>query len=406
MRNKWYLPVVIFLLLVSVYFIRGRFETRAQFEILREGSMEEMVSTKGVIIKYETLYETGSNGTVEAKVAGGTRVAKGTLLANVYSGTVDSEVMAKLDRVNKKIEMVQSSREEGLSFSSDVSKLDSEISSKVNAVIENAQKKKMRKVSELKTSLSALAERKAVISGQQSAGEGTLEELQQTRQTLLGQVGTVQKELRSSCSGVFVPYTDGLEALITPYNMDALTPGKVAELLDTDRKNASAKQENASVFACKVVDNFRYFVAVNIDSAKAAGLKQGDEISLRFHELSADSVSAQIYLVSSEEDGQVTVICECSKFMDSLLEKRCVSVDFIRHRYKGYRVSVETIRTQDGAVGVFAKRDGVMRFLPVNILYNTQDIAIVTSADEKKPLKLYDEIIVKAERFEEGAFVN
>ena len=406
MKNKWYVPVIIFILLVLVYFFRGIFESHAQFEVLREGTMEEVVSAKGIVIKYETLYEIGSNGTVEAKVASGARVSKGTLLANVYSGSVDSEVMAKIDRVNKKIEAIKSSQREGLSFSSDVSKLDSEISSKISDVIENGQKKRMSKVAELKTSLSTLSERKAVVSGQQSSGTGTLEELEQTRQSLLGQVGAVQKELRSNSAGVFVPNADGLESLITPYNMDALTPTKVTELLEADRKNASIQKENSSVFACKIVDNFRYFVAMNVDSAKVSGLKPGENVSLRFHELSADNVSAQVYSVGTEEDGQVTIICECSKFLNSLLEKRTVSVDFIRHQYKGYRVSVEAIRTQDGVVGVFAKRDGVMRFLPINILYNTQDVAIISSADEKKPLKLYDEIIVKTERFEEGAFVN
>ena len=406
MKNKWYIPVIIFALLVLSYFIRGIFDEHVEYETLREGTMEEMASTKGVIIKYETLYETGSNGTVEAKVASGSKVAKGTLLANVYSGTVDTEVMAKLERVNKKMEAVKASQEEGLSFSSDVAKLDSEISSKVNELIGSGQKKDMGKVAGLKTSLATLAERRAVVSGQKSAGAGTLEELEQTRQTLLGQVGTAQKELRADRAGVFVAATDGLEQLITPYNMDALTPSKVYELEEADRKNMASQKGSEDVFACKIVDNFRYFVAVNVPSAKGADLAKGSSVSLRFSELSADIISAQVYSVSAEENGEVTVICECNKYLNDLLEKRTVSVDFIRHRYQGYRVSVPAIRTQEGVVGVFAKRDGVMRFIPVNILYNTQDIAIVSSADKNKPLKLYDEVIVKARKYEEGAFVN
>lgn len=406
MKNKWYIPVAIFLLLVLMYFVRGIFDENVQYETLQEGAMEEMVSTKGILIKYETLYETGSNGTVEAKVPNGARVSKGMLLANVYNGTVDAEVMARLDRVNKKIETVKASQEEGLSFSSDVAKLDSEIDTKVNDIIESAQKKNMAQVATLKISLSTLAERRAVVSGQESGAANTLEELEQTRDTLLGQVGTVQKELRANQSGIFVASTDGLESLITPYNMDALTPSAVDELEETERQNVVSGQNHPSVFACKIIDNFRYFIAMNVDPAKTLDLKQGDSVSLRFNELSTEVLSAEVYSVSAEENGRVTVICECNKYLESLLEKRTVSVDFIRHRYEGFRVSVSAIHTQDGTVGVFAKRDGVMRFLPINILYNTQDVAIVSSADETKPLKLYDEIIVKARKFEEGAFVN
>ncbi len=406
MKNKWYVPVMIFAVLVLVYFVRGIIDDRAEYEVLRTGTMEDMVSSKAVIIKYETLYETGADGTVEAKVVSGAKVSKGELLANIYNGKVDTEVMAKLDRVNKKIETVKASQEEGASFSSDITKLDSEISSKVNDIIQNAQKKNMGRVSELKTTLATLAERRAEVSGQKGAAQGTLKALEQTKENLLARIGVAHKELRSKSAGVFISHSDGLEHLITPYNMDALTPEKVNELQETDRNNRASSQKNDNVFACKIVDNFRYFAAVNISADRAVNLKPGKSVSLRFNELSTDIIDAQIYSVSAEQDGFVTVICECSKYLNDLLEKRVVSVDFILNRHEGYRVSVPAIHTQDGVVGVFVKRDSVMRFIPVNILYNTQDVAIVSSADNQKPLKLYDEVVVEALKYEEGAFIN
>lgn len=406
MKNKWYVPVVIFTVLVMMYFVRGIIDDRAEYEVLRKGTMEDMVSSKGIIIKYETLYETGADGTVEAKVVSGAKVSKGELLANIYNGKVDTEVMAKLDRVNRKIETVKASQEEGASFSSDITKLDSEISSKVNDIIENGQKKNMGRVSELKTTLATLAERRAEVSGQNGAARGTLRALEQTKENLLARIGVAQKELRSKSAGVFISQADGLEQLITPYNMDALTPQKVKELEETDRSNRASGQENDKIFTCKIVDNFRYFVAVNVPADRVMNLKAGNSVSLRFNELSTDIIDAKVYSLSAEDNGLVTVICECNKYLNDLLEKRVVSVDFILHRYEGYRVSVPAIHTQEGVVGVFVKRDGAMRFIPVNILYNTQDVAIVSSADSEKPLKLYDEVIVEALKYEEGAFVN
>ncbi len=407
MRKKWYIPIAIFVILVIIYFIRGIFVEHVKYETLREGAMEEMVSSKGILIKYETLYETGAGGTVEAKVASGARVSKGALLANIYSGEVDSEVMARLDRVNKKIDSVNAGREEGLSFSSDITKLDSEINVKVNEIVENGQKNNLSKVSELKTSLAVLAERRALISGQTGAARRTLDELESLRNSLLKQIGVAQKELRAGTSGVFVSQIDGLEQLITPYNMDVLTPSKVKELGDVYKKNHSnSENDDSLIFTCKVVDNFRYFIAINIPAAKATNLRAGQSVSLRFNELSSDIIDAKVYMVSTEEGGDVTVICECNKFLNDLLEKRTVSVDFIRKRYEGYRISVSALHTREGVVGIFAKRDGVMRFIPVNILYNTQDIAIVSSADGKKPLRLYDEVVVRAAKYEEGMFIN
>lgn len=406
MRNKWYIPVMIFAALVFMYFVRGIIDDRAKYEVLRTGTMEDMIASKGVLIKYETLYETGADGTVEAKIASGAKVSKGELLANIYNGQVDTEVMAKLDRVNKKIETVRASREEGASFSSDITKLDSEISSKVNEIIANGQKRNMSRVSELKTALATLSERRAEVNGQKSAASGTLRTLEETKENLMAQIGVAHKELRSKSAGVFISHSDGLESLITPYNMDALTPSKVNELEETDRNNRASSQKNDKVFACKIVDNFRYFIAINVPAERVINLKSGKMVSLRFGELSTDIIDAKVYSTSAEENGVVTVICECNKFLNDLLEKRVVSVDFILNRYNGYRVSVPAIHTQDGVVGVFVKRDSAMRFIPVNILYNTQDVAIVSSADSEKPLKLYDEVIVEALKYQEGAYIN
>ena len=101
-----------------------------------------------------------------------------------------------------------------------------------------------------------------------------------------------------------------------------------------------------------------------------------------------------------------TVIVECTRHIDSLLRRRFVNLEFVKHRYSGYRLSVKSLRTKDDVTGVYVRRDDMMKFVPVNILYNTQDIAIVDSADTMNPLRLYDEVIVKADSYEEGKLLR
>ncbi|MBQ3225756.1 MAG: hypothetical protein IJB48_01725 [Clostridia bacterium] len=406
MKKKWYIPVVLFAILMLIYIVNGFFNQQVSYEILRKGNIEEMVPTKGLIIKHETVYQTGAGGTVEVKAADGARVSKGTLLANIYAGSIDPELMAKHERVSKKLDAAHKSQQEAASFSSDVSMLDSEISSKIKDIIINSRKKNMDAVGELKTTLATLVERRAIAGGTKSEERTTVDRLEQARDSLKQQIGNPQSTLVAGHTGIFVSQTDGLESLITPENMEGLLPSRVAELQALDRKNMETPKENSGLLSCKIIENFKYYVAVNVPAKKVEELKKGKQISLRFDELSTDLMKAKVSFISAEEDGQVTVICECNKYIENLLEKRVVNVDFILHRYSGYRISVSALHTQDGVVGVFAKRDGVMRFLPVDILYNTQDIAIVNSADDKKPLKLYDEIITSAAKFEEGAFVQ
>jgi len=47
-----------------------------------------------------------------------------------------------------------------------------------------------------------------------------------------------------------------------------------------------------------------------------------------------------------------------------------------------------------------------LKFIPVDILYSSQDIAIVDSASKETPLRLYDEVVVRANSYEEGKLLS
>ena len=88
------------------------------------------------------------------------------------------------------------------------------------------------------------------------------------------------------------------------------------------------------------------------------------------------------------------------------MRRRFLNLEFVRDQYSGYRVSVKALRTKDGVTGVYVRREDMLRFIPVTILYNTHDAAIVDSADKERPLRLYDEVVVRADSYEEGKLLR
>jgi len=135
---------------------------------------------------------------------------------------------------------------------------------------------------------------------------------------------------------------------------------------------------------------------------KVQDLDVDDYARLRFYDLSAELVKAKILYISPVEDEQCTIILEVNRHVESLLKRRFVNLDFVKNRYEGYRVSVKALRSRNNENGIYVLRDEVMKFIPVTILYNTQDVAIVESADDSTPLRLYDEVVVNADSYEEG----
>ena len=259
----------------------------------------------------------------------------------------------------------------------------------------------MAAVSELQFIIEVLCEKKAQLSGNGTGG-GTLEALTAEKQQLESQIGNAHHQITAPVAGEFTTMIDGFESELTPEQMNRLTPSALQSFLDRDR----GQEVKAEADACKIVNNFCYHVALNLPADRVNTLRVGNTASLRLYELSGELISGKITHISSEEEGMCTVILECDRYIESLLKRRFVNVEFIKNRYSGYRVSVKSLHTKDGVTGVYVRRDDVLKFIPVTILYNSQDIAIVDSANTENPLRLYDEVVVSASSYEEGKLLR
>ncbi len=401
MKRKVNILIPIFIILVLIYVVRSMVGTRIQVETLHRGSMEDMVSTKGLMIKYESVMESKSDGVFEPLAQEGARVSVGQQVAAIYTDAATSELRTRLDKVKKKITQIEENQANLINFSGDVSRLEKKIAEKTAELIEKGRNGEMTEVGEIRLVIEALCEKKAEITGVSTSG-GTLAELRAQKAELESQIGTAQQRMVAPSAGVFSTAVDGLESVVTPYNMTELTPVSVEELLEKERGQAE-KQESV---ACKIIKNFRYFIAVNLPADRVGTLKTGDVVSLRLYDLTKELMDAKIFYISPAENNQITVILDCDQHVDSLLKLRYVNLEFIKKRYAGYRVSVKSLRTKDDVTGVYVIRDDMLKFIPVTILYNTQDMVIVDSLDSQTPLRLYDEVVVRAGSYEEGKLIR
>lgn len=402
MKSKWNIFIWIFAVLLVVNILRGFFGEMVVTESVRQGNLEKSFSAKAVIVKYETLYSSQQGGSAESFVSEGDRVGKGAKLVDVFTGDVDQTLISRLARVNERISVINENMLGGEAFSRDAAKIESELSDSINKVIEAGYQKDMGKVASLKHRIAVLSDRKAVVAGTKDAADNTIAALNEEKANLEAQINAVRRSIYSNSAGVFSHYLDGFEELITPYNMYEFTPDEIDELISESLK----EKKYEGHYICKVADNFRYFVAVAVDAEFASDLAEGKSVTLRFPELSGSSFNAAIHSIGEEADGRKVVIFETNRYVDSLILKRTASVEIIKSKYSGFRISVNSIKTYEGTNGVFAVREGSMRFVPIEILYNTSDSVIVKSADSENPLKLYDEIVVKADSYEEGKTVR
>lgn len=404
-NNKWLIPVVLFVVLVVTYFVRGLFDSRVSVELLQEDKIEEMSITQGVLIKKENVKTVDLSGATEIYVKNGDRVSNRQIIAMLYSDTEDESLKAELSDVNKKITAIQESNSGSSVFINDTMKMEAELSKYVDEVIDFTCHNELTRLPEYKYKMTMLAEQKAVANGEKESSVDTLTALQERKYQLERKLGREENVVSADISGIFVEGRDGYEGVFTYDNFESLKPENIKSAIN-EVKNGEIITDEENKYTFKVIDNYSFMVAVNIEKDLAKEMKVGDKITLRFSDFSSGDTSALVRHISEPDSkGNVTVVSECKTHIQGLLEKRVVNVEFVRKSIEGYKVRIEYIHTEEESIGLYIKRGAVMKFIPIEIIYSNEEEAIVKSADPNQPIKTYDEVVTAAPVFENGKVI-
>ncbi len=404
-KNKWMIPVVLFVVLVVTYFVRGVFTSRIGLEMLQEDKIEELSTTQAVLIKTESVNTVTLSGATEIYVKNGDRVSNREILAMLYSETEDEGLKTELSEINKKIAAIEDSNSGSSIFINDTMKMEAELSKYVDEVIDFTCEKNLVRLSEYKYKMSMLAEQKAVANGEKESSADDLTKLQARKYELEKRLGRAENVVSANMPGIFIEGKDGFEEKLTMENAEELTPEIIRSTIN-EVKNGDVITDDEKSYTYKIVDNYSYMVAVNLKKDFIGEMKTGDNVIIRFTDFSSGETQATVTHISEADNkDEVTVTVKCDTYVAGLMGKRVVNIDFIKKSVSGYKVAIENIHTEEESVGLYIKRGAVMRFIPINIIYSTEEEAIVSSADSNQPIKTYDEVVTSAPEFRDGRVI-
>ena len=405
MKNKWIIPVVLFIILICAYAVRGMFQARIELEVLQKGRIEESQTTKAVLIKNEIVKSLELSGSAEVYADDNERVARNEILAILHASSEDEALIKEFSQINKKIAAIRASDADSSIYISDTMQMESEISSYVDDLIQSCSDNDFSKMSEYKYKISMITAQKAIVRGEAvtTPAEEVLA-LQARKNQIEAQLGNSANIVTADVAGIFIEGKDGFEETVKADSINTLTPGVIKDVI-TNSKNGNLINEG-NIYTYKIVDNFKYSIAVNVEKSLTEGIKVGDSVNIRFLDFSNSDVPAVVtYISEPDEDGTRTVVAESDKYVKNLMSQRVVNVDFVKKSVSGYKVNIEYIHTVDNTIGLFIKRGAVMRFLPINIEYSNEEEAIVTSANPSMPIRSYDEIVKSAPEFSDGKVI-
>ncbi|NLY43967.1 MAG: hypothetical protein GX066_08375 [Clostridiaceae bacterium] len=397
--------VMFVVVLIYIWCLYIYLNTPIRTDIVKMGLLEDSENVTAYLIKDEKLLYSNYGENFDEIAKEGERVSKGSKIAIIYKNDVDPKIQEALKKINERIADISSNQANNALFSGDLKKLDDQIRSKIDEVINASRNGEASMLSKLKSDINQLLDKKMIISGEKGASGKNLEALQKEKESYEQQLSSSKMDLIAEVSGVVSYQLDGLEQILNPEKINEFTPEDFESLERLNLSNAQADKELRPI--AKIIDNYKWYIGFLMDADKVYPMKVGEKVKIRFRDLKDKVIDASVYFISEEQKGKVVVVLCSDKYIDSFSSMRKVNVDIIKSSYSGFKIPVSAIRVKDGKTGVYIISDQVVRFREVEIIYKNDNFAIVKeNSTNKNGLLLYDEVITKGKDIEEGKLVR
>lgn len=364
--------------------------------IVKQGTLSEEDEEIGYIIRNEEVVkgEDYENG-IYAIASEGQRVAKGESIFRYYSDS-ETEIKTKISGLNYEIQELLE-KEKNVT-SADIKSIEKQIEEKIQNIntITNYQQ-----IIENKKNIDSLITKKINFIGDVTENKD-IKKLIKERNTYEEQLKNGSEYQNAPIGGVVSYRVDGFEEKLTTQNFNEINEKYLNDLDLQTGKIILASNESG-----KVIDNFKCYMAITMNSKNAMQTKVGESVTLRIS--NSEECKAKIIQIN-EESGKRTIIFEINQMPEDLINHRKIAVDVMWLDETGLKVPKQALLEENGLYYVTRNKVGVQTKLLVKIVMENDKFALIApyeseelqelgfSSDEIKKYKKitnYDEIIIR-----------
>jgi len=360
-------------------------------------AVEDTVETTGYLVRQEqVLYvQTGLGSIVRVLPAEGEKVAAGATVALLYADQLSLERSDRLTLLEDEVAQLttaidsageggQSGDHSGQNVLSALVKLRSSVEAGDFTHLENQS-------AAFKSAVYQQAQRHGEAGDLSAAVATAQSEIAALRAQTTQSTGRVSVER----SGIFSGQVDGFEAVLTPDDLETLTP---ADLRGMENRAVGVDD---SALGKLITDSTWYFVCP-MSQADARRLAKGDVVPVRFSRDWSGEVKMTVEHIGDLQDGQVAVVLSSNRFLSDTTLLRRQTVELIFAQREGLRVPTAAVRMEEGQSVVYVQVSTFAEKKPVTILAQGEDYTLVeplleedaTAKQQKLALRAGDEVII------------
>jgi len=377
-KRKGYIRIVllVFFLIVVIKLIVGIKSNTVQTVMVQYGEVKVEEKVTGIIIRNEMVIKAPISGYVSFVSKENVRVPVNSKLVEVRRERIDDGV---LKRYNEIVEEINSIEVSNIQTQSNMSRSLSNISRLIatrNYSMVYSEKERMLKELYLEKS---------------SQDNTDIDKLIKERKKLEDMIGNGVKSECAAFAGIPVYSLDGYEEVLNSDHLLEVDPSEFQP--DEYRKTNFDKEVKIDQPVLKLVDNYKWYLVVQLNSDFGSSLKKGDRVTLDFDEENYNGVRATIIDMKQCED-ILLVAFEIKDQVPGYLKKRVTEVNVVKAKYSGYVIPVQALLSKNNKTGVMVLEEEKLVFKEVVIKGDNGVNAVIESTNNRSQLKLYDKVIV------------
>ncbi len=379
-------------------------------ELMRLGTIEDSISSDGVIIRNEEVLESPFDGKCIKEAEEGEKIPSSYRVATILNSSSE-QILDDIKKVDLRITQALKEKAKNKEiFSEDIKKLDKNIEKYLTDIRTAANSNNFRSLRESQNEINSLIQKKSAILGNTGTADAFMNSLYNEKKNLQDQLKQNTRDIVSKTSGILSYMTDGNELLLNPSLITKLTV-KDLEGIKTEKmqEKPNVVVKAGKTFA-KVIKDFDYYMVFAVNSSDVSNFKVGSTIKVRINDI-LQVVDASIQYKSEDMDGKTILSLKADKYGYEISNMRKINADLILKSYDGLKVTVSSLKNVDKTnktADIVIVNSNYASTIKVKLVGMNKEYAIIDSLDKQKKddVAIYDTYITNPVNIKEGQLID
>ena len=412
MKNRTWINMICTVLVLATFVYlfhdavrnnRDRYDTETADEVVEQEKLE----LKAFLVRDEEYINQKTTGTVVPLIKDGMRVASGDAVARVCASDEDAANVSALLEAKESLARYQEISEQTELNALDMEKLNKTIDASFTELVRTSNSgdffELSRNIEELENKLAS----------KQILKDGTIDltakfnELNSKIQTLESKsINT--SDVLAPLSGYYISNLDGYENAMDYNKISDLTVSKAEKLFEKKPGDVSGQMG-------KIVGSYKWYLVTVMDSKYSLLMSEGEKMKINMPYYGFKNVDVVVEKISTTQNDKVAVAFSCNMMNETYANMRIEDIELVFKEYTGYKINSSAIRREKDEKGkevdvVYILRGDIMNARVIDIIYDAGDYVIVSEESKAtsgyRPIKRYDEVIVKGRNLSDGKSIS